>query len=133
MAKYKVGGSWWNSLTEPKPYAFAFLILLGLILEFIVNNQLHIIVVYTHFYYPIIAVAGLWYGEKAILLAIFIGLQHITDTRLIIGSITSDALIRAFMSVFVEFVGGFIAEQMNCYRDQLLLQNRELGEINTRL
>jgi signal transduction histidine kinase len=128
-----IGGSWWRSLNEPKPYAFAFLILLGLLLEFIVHFQLHIATVYTHFYYLIIVVAGLWYGRRAILIALFFGALHITDTYLTIGIITPNALIRSCMFVIVAFVVGLIAEQMNCYRDQLLSQNRELVEINTRL
>ena len=133
MRKCEVGGSWWKSLNEPKPYAFAFLILLGLILEFFVHNQLHIAVVYTHFYYLIIVVAGLWYGRKAILIALFFGVLHIADTYFTIGIITPDALIRAGMFVIVAFVVGLISEQMNCYRDQLLERNHELEEINTQL
>jgi signal transduction histidine kinase len=126
-----VGGSWWKSLNEPKPYAFAFLILLGLFLEFIVHFQFRIAVVYTHFYYLIIVVAGLWYGRKAILIALFFGFLHIADTYLTMGIITPDALIRSCMFVIVAFVVGIIAEQMNCYRDQLLERNRELVELNT--
>ncbi len=133
MPKCEVGGPWWKSLNEPKPFAFAFLILLGLILEFFVHNQLHIAVVYTHFYYLIIVVAGLWYGRKAILIAIVFGILHITDTYLTIGIITTDALIRAGMFVIIAFVVGLISEQMNCYRDQLLERNNELEGINTQL
>jgi signal transduction histidine kinase len=133
VQKCEAGGSWWKSLNEPKPYAFAFLILLGLILEFFVHYQLRIAVVYTHFYYLIIVLAGLWYGRKAILIAFFFGILHIVDTYLTMGIITPDSLIRTCMFVIVAFVIGFIVEQMNCYRDQLLVQNRELQEINTRL
>ena len=128
-----IGGSWWKSLNKPHPYAFAFLILLGLVLEFIVHNQLHIAVVYSHFYYLIIVVAGLWYGRKAILIALFFGILHITDTYLTMGIITPDAIVRACMFVIVAFVVGLISEQMNCYRDQLLERNRELTELNIQL
>jgi signal transduction histidine kinase len=133
LQKCDVGGSWWKSLNEPKPYAFAFLILLGLLLEFIVHFQFGIAVVYTHFYYLIIVVAGLWYGRKAILIALFFGALHIADTYLTTGLITPDALIRACMFVIVAFVVGLISDQMNCYRDQLLERNHELEEINTQL
>ncbi len=133
MQKYDVGGSWWRSLDKPKPYAFAFLILLGLLLEFIVHFQLRVAVVYTHFYYLIIVVAGLWYGRKAIHIALLFGAMHIVDAYLTIGIISPDALIRACMFVIVAVVVGHIAEQMNSYHNQLVSQNRELVEINTQL
>ena len=133
MQKCDIGGPWWKSLNEPQPYAFAFLIILGLLLEFIVHYQMHIAVVYTHFYYLIIVLAGLWYGRKAILIALFFGALHIADTYLTMGIISSDAIIRACMFVIVASVVGYIAERMNCYRDQLIERNRELTEINSQL
>jgi len=133
LQQCEVGGSWWRSLNEPKPYAFTLLIILGIILEYVVHFQLRIAVVYTHFYYLIIVLAGLWYGRRAILIAFFFGALHIADTYLTIGNFSPDALIRACMFVIVAFVVGLIAEQMNCYRDQLLERNRELVESNTRL
>ncbi|MCX6684376.1 MAG: HAMP domain-containing sensor histidine kinase [Methanoregula sp.] len=133
MQKYDADGSWWRSLDKPKPYAFAFLILLGLLLEFIVHFQLRIAVVYTHFYYLIIVVAGLWYGRKAIHIALLFGALHIADAYLTMGIISPDSLVRACMFVIVAVVVSHIAEQMNCYRDQLVSQNRELLEINTQL
>jgi signal transduction histidine kinase len=102
-------------------------------LEFVVHFLLHIAVVYSHFYYLIIVVAGLWYGRKAILIALFFGALHIAGTYLTVGVITPDALIRACMFIIVAFVIGHIAEQINCYRDQLLKQNHELIELNVQL
>ena len=133
MERCEIRGTWWKSLNKPKPFAFAFLILVGIILEYIVHIELHIATVYTHFYYLIIVVAGLWYGRKAILIALFFGALHSADTYFTIGFITPDAIIRTCMFVIVAFVVGFIAEQMNCYRDQLLERNRELVEINSQL
>jgi signal transduction histidine kinase len=129
----EIGGPWWKTLNEPKPYAFAFLIFLGLLLELVVHFTLHIDIVYTHFYYLIIVVAGLWYGRRAVLIALFFGALHITVTYLTTGIISPDALIRTCMFVIVAFVVGIISEQMNCYRDQILKQNRELGDINYQL
>lgn len=133
MERCNIRGSWGRSLNEPKPYAFAVLILLGIFLEFIVHFQLRIAVVYTHFYYLIIVVAGLWYGRRVIFIALFFAAMHIVDTYLTLGIITPDALIRACMFVIVAFVVGLISEQMNSYRDQLLARNHELVEINTQL
>jgi len=89
--------------------------------------------VYTHFYYLIIVLAGLWYGKRAVLIALFFGALHIADTFLVTGMITPDALIPACMFVIVALIVGMTAEQSNCYRDQLTARNRELEEANTRL
>jgi signal transduction histidine kinase len=126
-------GSFWASFIEPRPYAFAFLIIAGLFLEFIVHFWLGIATVYTHFYYLIIAIAGLWYGRKAILIAFLFGTLHITGSYFTTGMISPDSLLRAGMFIIMAFVVGSIAEQMNSYRDQLDRRNRILEEINSQL
>jgi len=133
MQRCEVGGSWWQSLNTPRPYVFALLILAGILLEFVVHFWFGIAVVYTHFYYLIIVLAGLWYGKRAVPIALFFGGLHIADTFLIMGTISPDALVRACMFVIVALIIGMTAEQSNCYRDQLIAQNRELEEANTRL
>jgi signal transduction histidine kinase len=133
MQQYEMGGSWWQSLTIPRPYAFALLILAGILLEFVVHFWFGIAVVYTHFYYLIIVLTGLWYGKRAVLIALFFGALHIADTFLLTGTITPDAFIRASMFVIVALIVGMTAEQSYCYRDQLVARNRELEEANTRL
>lgn len=122
-----------GSFTKPKPYAFAFLIFAGFLLEYVVHYWFGIATVYTHFYYLIIVIAGLWYGKKAILIALLFGALHITVAYLATGTIAPDALLRSCMFVIVAFVVGAIAEQMNSYRDQLAGRNRELLETNTQL
>jgi signal transduction histidine kinase len=129
----EVGGSWWKSLNTPRPNTFAFLILAGILLELVVHFWFGFDVVYTHFFYLIIVVAGLWYGRKAILIAVLFGSVHISFMYLATGIISPDALIRAFMLVIIALIVGMTAEQSDSYRDQLIARNRELVEINTRL
>jgi signal transduction histidine kinase len=126
-------GSLWGSFTEPRPYAFALLILAGVLLEFVVHFWFGIATVYTHFYYLIIVIGGLWYGRKAILIALLFGALHITGSYLLTGTITPDALLRTCMFVIVAFVVGAIADQMNSYHNQLTARNRELTDANTLL
>lgn len=122
-----------GSFTKPRPYAFALLILAGILLEYVVHFWFGISTVYSHFYYLIIVIAGLWYGRKAILIALLFGALHITVAYLVRGAFAPDALLRSCMFVIVAFVVGAIAEQMNSYRDQLAGRNREMQEANTRL
>ncbi len=133
MQRAEIGGSWWPSLNNPQPYAFALLILAGILLEAVVHFWFGIAVVYTHFYYLIIVIAGLWYGRRAILIAIFFGALHIADTFLLTGTTSPGALIRACMFVIVALIVGMTKEQSDIYRDQLVARNLELEETNTRL
>ncbi len=133
MQTCEVKDSWWKTLNKPQPYAFALLILAGLFLEIFVHYYFQIAVVYTHFYYLIIVLAGLWYGRKAIWIALFFGGLHIVVTYITLGIISPDALLRALMFIIVAFVVGTIVEQMTCYYMTIVEQNRELTEINTRL
>ena len=79
MSKCQICGSWWQSLNRPHPVIFILLILAGLGLEFVVHYTWGIAVVYTQFFYLIIVIAGLWYGRKAIWVALFFGSLHIME------------------------------------------------------
>ena len=131
--KCEVTSTWWRILTEPHPVKLAFLVIAGLFLEFYVHYALGISVVYTHFFYLIIVIAGLWYGKRAIWIALFLGSLHIAVTDLITGNISHEALVRALMFAIVAFVIGTIAEQLRCYQAQLIRQNRELLVLNENL
>jgi signal transduction histidine kinase len=125
--------SWWTTLDEPKPSAFILLILVGLFLELVVHYFLQISVVYTHFYYLIIAIAGLWYGRKAVWIALFFGGLHIAITYLASDALSADTLLRAIMFCIVAFVIGTIVEQMKCSSARIIVQNRELQDLNDQL
>ncbi len=128
MQRCEIGGSWWRSLNTPRPYAFALLILAGIFLEVVVHYWFGIAIVYTHFYYLIIILAGLWYGRRAVLIALFFGALHIADTYILTGMTSPDALIRSCMFVLVALIVGMTREQSDCYRDQLIARNRELED-----
>ena len=130
LPKCNGGESWWQSFNRPQPVVFILLILIGLGLEYIIHYTMGITIVYTQFYYLIIVVAGLWYGRKAIWVAVFFGSLHVMVTYLLTGSLSMDALMRGVMMLIVAFVVGSIVEQIRCYYDQIVLQNRELSDAN---
>ena len=115
---------------HPHPVIFVLLLLAGLASEIGVHFLLGITIVYTHFYYLIIVVAGLWYGRKAIWVALFFGTLHIVVSYILTGGIPTDALVRAVMMIIVAFVIGTIVEQTQCYYGQITEQNRELNDLN---
>ncbi len=110
------------------------LVLTGVFLECVVHYTYHITVVYTQFYYLIVVVAGLWYGRTVIAIALFFGgLQVAISGLLEPGTIPYDAILRALMLVIVAVVIWKIVEKMTSYHDRMLVQNRELKDINLQL
>jgi hypothetical protein len=133
MERYEAGGSWWRSFDKPHPVVFILLILAGLDLEYVIHYRLGITIVYTQFYYLIIVITGLWYGRKAVWVALFFGSLHVTVTYILTGLLSPDALMRGLMLLIVAFVIGSIVEQMRCYYDQIIEQNRQLSAANARM
>jgi K+-sensing histidine kinase KdpD len=129
----EAGSSFWQSFNRPHPLVFILLILFGLDLEFVVHYYLGITIVYTQFFYLIIVIAGLWYGKRAVWVALLFGSLHITVTYMLTGLLSPDALVRAIAMLIVGFVVGTIVEQMQGYCDQVMEKNRELSEANEKL
>jgi signal transduction histidine kinase len=133
LQENEVSKPWWKTLDKPRPYAFVLLVTAGLFFEIVVHYYFQFAAVYTHVYYLIIVLAGVWYGKKAIWIALFFGGLHIVVTYITLGIISPDALIRALMFIIVAFVVGTIVDLLNLYRAQLETRNRELTEINIKL
>lgn len=133
VKKYDIGGTWLKRKFEPNLSVFIALILTGIILEWVVHFWLDASAAYTHFYYLIIIIAALWYGKKALWIALFFGALYVAVTYMDLGTIPPDAPFRMFMFCIVAFIIGTIVEAMNGYRNLLENQNRELLEINSRL
>jgi L-lactate permease len=133
MEQRETGVSFWQSFNRPHPLVFILLVLFGLDLEFVVHYYLGITIVYTQFFYLIIVIAGLWYGRKAVWVALLFGSLHVTVTYMLTGLFSPDALMRAIAMLIVAYVVGTIVEQMRGYYDQVTEKNRELSEANEKL
>lgn len=125
--------TWWAAIEAARPVALAALIVTGLVFELVIHYYLRISIVYTHFYYLIVVIAGMLYGRRAVLVALFFGGLQMVVSWALSGTIAPDSLLRAAMLVIVAFVVGSIVEMMNCYRDRLEMQNRDLRDVNERL
>jgi K+-sensing histidine kinase KdpD len=133
MEQTEAGASFWESFYRPHPLVFVLLVFLGLDLEFVVHYYYGITIVYTQFFYLIIVVAGLWYGRKAVWVALLFGSLHVAVTYSMTGLLSPDALVRAVVMLIVAFVVGTIVEQKRDYYDQVSEKNRELSEANRKL
>ena len=133
MEQSEAGASFWESFYRPHPLVFTLLVFLGLDLEFVVHYYYGITIVYTQFFYLIIVIAGLWYGRKAVWVALLFGSLHVAVTYSMTGLLSPDALMRAVVMLIVGFVVGTIVEQKRDYYDQVSEKNRELSEANRKL
>ena len=110
--------SFWDLLIRPRPYIFIVLIVLGLILEFCLYYFQNISVAYTHFFYLIIVLAGLWYQKKAIWFAIFFSALYLLGESFPPFSVTLDSVFRVLMLCLVAIVIGSITDRV------IVVQNR---------
>jgi hypothetical protein len=133
MGQSEAEASFWESFYRPHPVIFALLVFLGLDLEFVVHYYFGITIVYTQFFYLIIVIAGLWYGRKAVWVALLFGSLHVTVTYILTGLLSPDALMRAIVILIVAFVLGTIVDLKQGFYDQVTEKNRELSDANARM
>jgi len=120
--------SYWDSLTTPKPFIFAGVVIIGVILEIVVHLILDVSAVYTNFFYLIIVLAGLWYQKKAIWFAVFFSGFYIINEYILIGALDIESLIRALILCLVAVVVGSIADRIIVLQKGLIARNTLLQE-----
>jgi signal transduction histidine kinase len=118
--------SWWTTRSGAQPYIFAFLIAAGISLELIVHGYFGISVVYTQFFYLIVVVAGLWYGKKAVWVALLFGGLQIAISAGFSAIFPLESAIRATVLIIVAFVVGSLADRMNYCHCEVVDRNTEL-------
>ncbi len=90
-------------------------IAVSILITLYVNVYLGIDVAYTHFYYIPIILAGIWYGRKAIPLALILGASHILIGFVPDGTVDPSTIVRAAMFLIVAIVVAYLSES----RDRL--------------
>jgi len=108
-----------------------FTIVACVILTFYVSFFMKQAIVYSHFFYIPILLAGVWYHRKAVYVALFLGSLHILVTYLIMGhSFILTTVERMIFFVAVAYVVGVISEKEAKVRDayQVLVVKRRAEE-----
>ncbi len=118
--------SWLTSTSSAQPWVFALLVATGLFLELFVHYYLHISVIYSQFFYLIVVFAGLWYGKKAIWVALLFGGLQVIVGIVITGAFPFESLIRATVLFIVALVVGTLAEWRNTCHYEVIERNSEL-------
>ena len=96
-----------------KYYILFISVLVCAILDAYVTFVVGKVIVYTHFFYIPIILAGIWYYMKAVYVALFLGACHVLTTFILNGLdiATLEALQRAFIFFVVAYVVGLVSEK----------------------
>jgi len=98
-------------------------VILDAYVTFIIGKE----IVYTHFFYIPIILAGIWYYRKAVYVAIFLGGIHVLTTFIskVPVIVTLEALQRMAIFLVVAYVVGFVSEK---HAKSLLLEEKKRAE-----
>jgi signal transduction histidine kinase len=99
------------------------------ILAFFVGFNFGETIVYTHFFYIPILLAGLWYQKKAIYVALFLGVVHIIVTYFAPPPLSLNEFGRAIMFMAVAYVIGIVSEKEATEANKLLESHEKLTKI----
>lgn len=102
-------------------------ILVCIILAVIVNFWLGDDRVYTHIFYIPIILAGLWHHKKAVFVALFLGILHISLDYMAFGVIIPNSILRAVVFIIVALFAGTLAKEKDWLNQKLKASNSELS------
>ncbi len=92
---------------------------------------------YTHFFYVLIVIAGIWFQRKAIGVAVFLAAMHLTASYSLHGAFTGELLwgpiVRASMFVLVAILVAMLSEEREAVGTALLQSKKEIEEKNVTL
>jgi len=85
--------------------------------------------VYTHFFYIPIILAGLWYRKKAIYTALFLSIVYILVTHLSTQVVTLRSFERCAILLAVAYIIGLISEKRAKAQEELEEERKKVGEV----
>jgi signal transduction histidine kinase len=124
---------WWTTFDVVRPFAPVVLIAAGLVLELGVHYWLRVSAVYTPVYYLLVILAGLWYGRKAVFVALFFGGLQLAVGFILSGTVSAESLILLLLLVVIAFITGSVAGMIGCYRELLATSGSDLRDLKERL
>ena len=122
-----------RALAKYKEVNLGATILFVISLAVYVNIYLGIEVVYTHLFYIPVILAGIWYGRKAVLIALFLGTINVYLDLLAFGAIMPESLIQAIIFLAVGLIIGTLSESKDWLYEKLEISDRRLNESLSKL
>ena len=108
----------WFRDPENKKFTLVLLVLFCLFLEETIHLYLGIEAAYTHVFYILLVLAAIWYHERAVFLAIVLGVMHIVVSYDDLGELTWPPLLRAMMFILVTAIVAVISAQKDEYQQE---------------
>jgi hypothetical protein len=88
---------------------------------------------YTHFFYVLIVIVGIWFQRKAIWLALILAAMHLVTSFGLSGEFLWGPIVRASMFVLVAILVAMLSEEKEEYSEALLQSKKEIEEKNVTL
>jgi hypothetical protein len=119
----------WFRDSENKKFTLVLLVLFCLLLEETIHLYWGIELAYTHVFYILLVLAAIWYHQRAVFLAIVLGVMHIIVSYEILGELTWPPLLRAMMFILVTAIVAVISATKDEYQKELV-QSKKIIEEN---
>jgi hypothetical protein len=119
----------WFRDPENKKFTLVLLVLFCLFLEETIHLWWGIEMAYTHVFYILLVLAAIWYHERAVFLAIVLGVMHIVVSYGILGELTWPPLLRAMMFILVTAIVAIISATKDKYQKELV-ESKKVIEAN---
>ena len=116
----------WFRDSENKKFTLVLLVLFCLFLEETIHLYFGIEAAYTHIFYILLVLAAIWYHERAVFLAIVLGVMHIVVSYYDLGELTWPPLLRAMMFILVTAIVAVISAQKDEYQTKLVNSKKEI-------
>jgi hypothetical protein len=116
----------WFRDSENKKFTLVLLVLFCLLLEETIHLYWGIGEAYTHVFYILLVLAAIWYHERAVFLAIVLGVMHIVVSYEVLGVLTWPPLLRAMMFILVTAIVAVISAQKDEYQKDLVESKKQI-------
>jgi hypothetical protein len=109
------------------------LIFVSVFCELVMHLWQNIDIGYTHFFYVLIVIVGIWFQKKAIWLALILAAIHLATSYMVSGELLWGPFVRASMFVLVAILVAMLSEEKEEYSKALLASKQEIEKKNATL
>jgi len=109
------------------------LFIVSVFCELVMHLWQNIDIGYTHFFYVLIVIVGIWFQKKAIWLALILAAIHLATSYMVSGEMLWGPFVRASMFVLVAILVAMLSEEKEEYSKALLASKQEIEKKNATL
>jgi hypothetical protein len=88
---------------------------------------------YTHFFYILIVISGIWFQRKAVWVALFLAAMHLMVSYILLEELRWSALVSASMFILVAVLVAMLSEEKEHYSQALFQSKFDLEKKNAAL